>query len=289
MNHYTVSNNHARPVFDSKISKPILPPISFEPERKINFPYESNYTYLNQTYLYDVEKYPEYLELAESLVQLSNSSTMPYHRVSKPAHFPPLYPHQVVEPTSPKDNEEAAFERQQREQRAYEQQHYHQQYLPPYQSSYPPYPAFMASPSATVVNILPPSAYPTYIPEQPVTPPKKHTKFIPITPPSSKSTKSKAEPLKSPTKNHPPRVCISCGSDQSPCWRPSWSSKEGQLCNSCGLRYKKTSARCLNNSCKKIPAKGEWSLMQTKGVTTFDDGSEGYGCLECGNKVEVKK
>ncbi|KAK9345700.1 hypothetical protein V1522DRAFT_106624 [Lipomyces starkeyi] len=41
------------------------------------------------------------------------------------------------------------------------------------------------------------------------------------------------------------RRCISCGSDQSPCWRPSWSIEAGQLCNSCGLRYKKTGARML--------------------------------------------
>lgn len=102
----------------------------------------------------------------------------------------------------------------------------------------------------------------------PPTPPAQNHKFIPISPPSSKS-KSRSELLKSPPKHHHsthnPRVCISCGSDQSPCWRPSWSIKEGQLCNSCGLRYKKTSARCLNKECKKIPAKGEWSLMQSKG------------------------
>ena len=124
---------------------------------------------------------------------------------------------------------------------------------------------------------------------EPVTPPKKNnTKFIPITPPSAKQKTTRD--LKSPPKLlNPPRVCISCGSDQSPCWRPSWSSKEGQLCNSCGLRYKKTSARCLNDECKKIPAKGEWSLMVTKGTTKFEDGSEGYGCLECGSAVEVKR
>ncbi|KAF3995607.1 hypothetical protein FT663_00203 [Candidozyma haemuli var. vulneris] len=124
---------------------------------------------------------------------------------------------------------------------------------------------------------------------EPSSPKKKQkTKFIPITPPSVKD-KSRSELMRSPPRHgqHVARVCISCGSDQSPCWRPSWSIKEGQLCNSCGLRYKKTSARCLNKKCKKIPAKGEWSLMQTKGKTDFGD-EKAYSCLDCGWKVEIK-
>lgn len=98
------------------------------------------------------------------------------------------------------------------------------------------------------------------------------------------------------TINGPVRSCISCHNSQSPCWRPSWSSTEGQLCNSCGLRYKKTGARCLNEKCLRIPAKGEWTLMKNKGRTTchvFD--SEGvkigetvaYKCLHCDGEVEV--
>lgn len=86
----------------------------------------------------------------------------------------------------------------------------------------------------------------------------------------------------------PTRICISCGSDQSPCWRPSWSVTEGQLCNSCGLRYKKTFVRCLNVDCKKIPAKGEWSFMKKKGKVSFSDGYFGYSCLKCGQKVDTK-
>ncbi|KAK6875020.1 Transcriptional regulatory protein ASH1 [Candida tropicalis] len=132
---------------------------------------------------------------------------------------------------------------------------------------------------------------PPIVPQQPE--PKQTMvsthKFIPITPPSS-SKKSRSDLLKSPPRNHhhhAPRVCISCGSDQSPCWRPSWSIKEGQLCNSCGLRYKKTKARCLNENCKKIPAKGEWTLMQSKGKEVFEDGIEGYSCIACGWRVEV--
>ncbi|KAK9467391.1 hypothetical protein V1512DRAFT_261088 [Lipomyces arxii] len=77
------------------------------------------------------------------------------------------------------------------------------------------------------------------------------------------------------------RRCISCGSDQSPCWRPSWSIEAGQLCNSCGLRYKKTGARCLSSSCGRIPAKGEWVTMRS----TQSAGR--YSCLYCGGGVAV--
>ncbi|ODV94438.1 hypothetical protein PACTADRAFT_77031 [Pachysolen tannophilus NRRL Y-2460] len=71
------------------------------------------------------------------------------------------------------------------------------------------------------------------------------------------------------------RSCISCKSIHSPCWRPSWLVTAGQLCNSCGLRYKKTGAHCLNENCLRIPAKGEWTLMKSRGtVKVWDkDGS----------------
>ncbi|ANB13827.1 DNA-binding transcription repressor ASH1 [Sugiyamaella lignohabitans] len=81
------------------------------------------------------------------------------------------------------------------------------------------------------------------------------------------------------------RRCISCGSDQSPCWRPSWSASAGQLCNSCGLRYKKTGARCLSAKCGRIPAKGEWAAM--KSVAVRVGGQLHYSCLWCGDEVEV--
>ncbi|KAK7208575.1 hypothetical protein BZA70DRAFT_55010 [Myxozyma melibiosi] len=81
--------------------------------------------------------------------------------------------------------------------------------------------------------------------------------------------------------SHSGRKCISCGSDQSPCWRPSWSVEAGQLCNSCGLRYKKTGARCLSSSCGRIPAKGEWVTMRSS------QPSGRYSCLYCGGGVAV--
>ncbi|KAK6458536.1 GATA-type transcription factor [Scheffersomyces xylosifermentans] len=330
-----------KPNFDSRISSKIsqqrttLPSVNeINQERKINFPYESNYTYLNKTYMNDVEKYPEYLELAQSLIQLSQprQQTAGYQQnqsqepVSSPTRtgknelpVPAQIPTTVASPTSVSYSPNTSV-------------------APPPPSVVTPVAGhFYQSPKtaeSTTTNynsgaLTPPSSrlpsiqsnkYNTYlsiISENPKarTPElvqlnhahhaHNHTapsaaqahatqqnhKFIPITPPSSKS-KSRSELLKSPPKHHHnhnnPRVCISCGSDQSPCWRPSWSIKEGQLCNSCGLRYKKTSARCLNKNCKKIPAKGEWSLMQSKGQIAFEDGIEGYSCLECGWRVEVR-
>lgn len=49
--------------------------------------------------------------------------------------------------------------------------------------------------------------------------------------------------------------CVSCKGRKSPCWRPSWSINAGQLCNSCGLRFRKTRIRCIE--CLYIPAKIE--------------------------------
>ncbi|ANZ74404.1 BA75_00445T0 [Komagataella pastoris] len=123
-----------------------------------------------------------------------------------------------------------------------------------------------------------------------------------------RAAKSPQSPKKSPkspssrlaTISHPNRVCISCHSNHSPCWRPSWSALEGQLCNSCGLRYKKTGARCTNRSCLRIPAKGEWTLMKNKGklaIPIYGNNEHGeftvlgeelkYKCLHCEGTVEV--
>lgn len=93
-------------------------------------------------------------------------------------------------------------------------------------------------------------------------------------------------PPESPSYSHHRRRCISCGSDQSPCWRPSWSSSAGQLCNSCGLRYKKTGVRCINPECCRIPAKGEWATMRNR-ATKDAQGKIVYACLSCGSGVGI--
>lgn len=92
------------------------------------------------------------------------------------------------------------------------------------------------------------------------------------------------------------RKCVSCDSQDSPCWRPSWSKKkQDQLCNSCGLRYKKTKTRCLNMKCKKIPTKGELNIMKSQGKTTGTVANNpdilgpvvGYRCLFCNSITET--
>ncbi|CAI4044408.1 DNA-binding transcription repressor ASH1 SKDI_11G0360 [Saccharomyces kudriavzevii IFO 1802] len=96
----------------------------------------------------------------------------------------------------------------------------------------------------------------------------------------------------SPTRHHA-RVCVSCHSSDSPCWRPSWSPrKQDQLCNSCGLRYKKTHTRCLNEICRKIPTKGEINIMKSNGidreyVPERNCEIEGYRCLFCNYITET--
>lgn len=92
------------------------------------------------------------------------------------------------------------------------------------------------------------------------------------------------------------KTCISCKSVTSPCWRPSWSPDQGQLCNSCGLRYRKTKARCYNPHCLKIPSKSEWNLMIKRGkllLEVYDDlgrpnGQQMcYRCLDCDSAMQL--
>lgn len=118
---------------------------------------------------------------------------------------------------------------------------------------------------------------------------------------STAAATAKASPAEMAQARKPPspkrvshRICISCLSSDSPCWRPSWTNrKQDQLCNSCGLRYKKTRTRCLNDSCRKIPSKGELAIMKANArVTQVNDNAtvtEGLGCLFCNNIVETKE
>ncbi|KAJ1950151.1 DNA-binding transcription repressor [Linderina macrospora] len=50
------------------------------------------------------------------------------------------------------------------------------------------------------------------------------------------------------------RCCVSCGVKETPCWRPGWIDGMN-LCNSCGLRYKKGKVYCA--SCCYVPMKTE--------------------------------
>lgn len=124
-------------------------------------------------------------------------------------------------------------------------------------------------------------------------PPSAHSGYRPLSPPSSPSqlpvtlttTTTASQPV---TVNSTKRRCISCNSDQSPCWRPSWSAAAGQLCNSCGLRYKKTNARCIEAGCGRIPAKGEWVTMKNAAAAAVAAGKKlSYKCLYCNGRVEM--
>lgn len=144
-----------------------------------------------------------------------------------------------------------------------------------------------------------------------MTPPTpKYHKFSVESPPQSPVTNnnnnnnsllqqhSTTEIKKSPKKTvhhhyHPNRTCLSCHSNDSPCWRPSWSlKKQDQLCNSCGLRFKKTHTRCLNDNCRKIPTKSELNIMKSNGfaqdyVNGLEGLREGYRCLFCNTITET--
>lgn len=366
LNQYNYLNKSTKPSFDSKISSkivnPTLPSLNANTERKINFPFESNYTYLNKTYLTDVARYPEYLELAQSLVQLSQPQAIreqPVQHQEQPqlqeTLTSPSLPSNIVPIAAPIASNTIPSFRQlsttSPQMPLTNGRHSSSIICAPgpisqfSNPSLPRLPAFLLSgapqqhampiaidepmrdasstaiqqPVAPIMMVSaaqpppPPPLQtlhhnPLSLPSLPTITPRttaassgipgtagangSSTRFVPVSPPPSSSTLKKAKEalMRSPPKHHHhPRVCILCGSEQSPCWRPSWSLKEGQLCNSCGLRYKKTLARCLNDECRKIPAKGEWSLMQSKGKAMFEDGIEGYGCLECGWRVEVKK
>lgn len=275
----TTDYTHNRPRFDSRISPRLLedsknrrpfnhsnfPPCiqeKVQTRRKINFPYESNYTYLNKTYLHDVKKYPEYLELAHTLVELSQpqANLHSLHSLEERANHPLNQPFGSPAGTSSL-----------------------------YGFALLPCVPAMTPPSLTVY--FHDDAETIAHHENRKTPVRESRRSslpsMPATPPPS-TAKPKPETFKG-SPRYSLRTCISCGSDQSPCWRPSWSAKEGQLCNSCGLRYKKTSARCLNKNCRKIPAKGEWALMESSKKVKFSDGDEAYACLDCGSKVEVRR
>ena len=302
-------NNRERSLFDSRVGNKGL--LVF-PALKFNFPYESNYIYLNQTYMKDVECYPEYLELGPSLVLLSRhqpKTTPLVHaydvRSSKPGLRiqTPSYREHCAHP---QHQQPQTFGSLLKAQLSNPMVHHG---LPTPQLATFNSPVcrahqhgYILLPNSAILPGISQIAYATpdnsfeYKPLLPHELVKDQsdataqtnagTRFIPITPPSVKN-KTRSELIRSPSKMPPalPRMCISCGSDQSACWRPSWSPKEGQLCNSCGLRYKKTAARCLNPLCKKIPAKGEWSSMVSKGMVLYN-GVEAYSCLSCRYKVE---
>ncbi|KAF9393626.1 DNA-binding transcription repressor [Mortierella sp. AD011] len=55
--------------------------------------------------------------------------------------------------------------------------------------------------------------------------------------------------------------CEACGASETPCWRPGYTAHSA-LCNSCGLRYKKSNVFCAKVGCKYIPLKTEYAAME---------------------------
>lgn len=97
--------------------------------------------------------------------------------------------------------------------------------------------------------------------------------------PKAGGKKSRRSSSKGPHKTYKFHQCLSCKTKESPCWRPSWSkSKKEQLCNSCGLRYKKSKIRCMNEMCLKIPSLSEAHIMKKSGDMK---------CLFCDSEVEI--
>ncbi|CCC66823.1 hypothetical protein NCAS_0A02650 [Naumovozyma castellii] len=128
------------------------------------------------------------------------------------------------------------------------------------------------------------------------TPTQNENRSVTTTIRNSSPTKKSRRRSSGTTRHHHhtiQRKCVSCHSSDSPCWRPSWSKmKYDQLCNSCGLRFKKTHTRCLNESCLKIPTKGELSIMKANGMETQyvearKASVEGYRCLFCNYITET--
>ncbi|CDK24198.1 unnamed protein product [Kuraishia capsulata CBS 1993] len=234
----------------------------------VNFPFVNNYTYQSHDYLKDLE-----------MLSTTAAHNMPHGYTPSQSFVPQIPP--VSQPILPHN----------------QVQHLPSQFV-----------ASRAVPLSTILSETRTASPPPQTPRvynQHVTPlssPKRNhehmgspTRFV-TSPKMGSGSPSTTKQHSSPTSST--RVCISCQSNQSPCWRPSWSVVEGQLCNSCGLRYKKTGARCLNRKCLRIPAKGEWSFMKSKGKTNailYDD--EGvktgsmlaYKCLHCDGVVEVEE
>ncbi|CAG8498924.1 7240_t:CDS:2 [Ambispora leptoticha] len=83
--------------------------------------------------------------------------------------------------------------------------------------------------------------------------------------------------------NHRTKVCASCRTKSTPCWRPGWRP-DLFLCNSCGLRYKKTKCVCPNLDCRYIPLKSEFNAMFKK-QKNGGDIPDAKRCCKCASFI----
>ncbi|KAG0319524.1 DNA-binding transcription repressor [Podila horticola] len=100
--------------------------------------------------------------------------------------------------------------------------------------------------------------------------------------------------LTSPVKKREPKIklfggrqtakhCEACGADDTPCWRPGYIGNT-VLCNSCGLRYKKSNVFCTKVDCKYIPLKTEYASMEAERIK---NGRDHLRCINCKGNVAL--
>ncbi|KAG0373063.1 DNA-binding transcription repressor [Mortierella sp. AD032] len=79
------------------------------------------------------------------------------------------------------------------------------------------------------------------------------------------------------------KKCEACGASETPCWRPGYTAHSA-LCNSCGLRYKKSNVFCAKVGCKYIPLKTEYAAMEADRVKS---GRAHLVCHKCKGPVAL--
>ncbi|KAF9542798.1 DNA-binding transcription repressor [Mortierella hygrophila] len=102
-------------------------------------------------------------------------------------------------------------------------------------------------------------------------------------PSPSLSSASPKKPAKARESKATTKKCEACGASETPCWRPGYTAHSA-LCNSCGLRYKKSNVFCAKVGCKYIPLKTEYAAMEAERVKS---GRAHLVCHKCKGPVAL--
>ncbi|KAF9147255.1 DNA-binding transcription repressor [Linnemannia schmuckeri] len=97
------------------------------------------------------------------------------------------------------------------------------------------------------------------------------------------SSVSPKKPVKTRESKATTKKCEACGASETPCWRPGYTAHSA-LCNSCGLRYKKSNVFCAKVGCKYIPLKTEYAAMEAERVKS---GRAHLVCHKCKGPVAL--
>ncbi|KAH7055232.1 hypothetical protein BKA57DRAFT_434817 [Linnemannia elongata] len=100
---------------------------------------------------------------------------------------------------------------------------------------------------------------------------------------ASLSSASPKKPAKTRESKATTKKCEACGASETPCWRPGYTAHSA-LCNSCGLRYKKSNVFCAKIGCKYIPLKTEYAAMEAERVKS---GRAHLVCHKCKGPVAL--